>query len=91
MYEKFFAEKELIPEGNLIEMKYEDFIRDPFAHLQKIYQTFNLSGFNENVENFNAYLYSQQNFQTNIHTLSDDLRQEIASRWRFTIEQWGYS
>ncbi|MGC9781349.1 MAG: sulfotransferase [Candidatus Heimdallarchaeota archaeon] len=90
MYEKFFAEKEFIPVDNLIEIRYEDFIQDPYIHLQKIYKKFNFSDFEKNTENFKSYLITQQNFKINIHNIDDNLKQEIANRWQFTINKWGY-
>lgn len=91
MFEKFFKEKDLIPKGNLIEIKYEDFIQEPFNILREIYLKLNLSGFDSAEDNFNSYLDTQKNFQKNIHEVDDDLRQEITHRWQMTIDKWGYN
>ena len=91
MYQKFFAEKDLIPEGNLIEIRYEDFVQNPYNKLKEIYQKFNLLGFTKSSENFKSYLVTQHNFQSNVYEISDDLKREIADRWQFTIKKWGYA
>ncbi|MHA1211833.1 MAG: sulfotransferase, partial [Candidatus Heimdallarchaeota archaeon] len=91
MFEKLFKEKDLIPKGNLIEIKYEDFIQEPFNILREIYLKLNLSGFDSAEDNFDSYLETQKHFQINIHALDDDLRQEISHRWQMTIDKWGYN
>lgn len=91
MFEKFFEEKDLIPHGNLIEIKYEDFIQEPFNILREIYLKLNLSGFDSAEDNFNSYLATQKNFQKNVHEIDDDLWQEISHRWQMTIDKWGYN
>ncbi len=91
MFEKFFKEKDLIPNSNLIEIKYEDFIQEPFNNLREIYLKLNLSGLDSSEDNFKTYLDTQRNFQTNIHELDDDLKQEISQRWQMTTDKWGYS
>ena len=45
MFRKYLKERSLIPEGNLVEVKYEDFIREPIKIIQRIYSELNLDGF----------------------------------------------
>ncbi|NHJ32693.1 MAG: sulfotransferase [Asgard group archaeon] len=91
MFEKFFQEKDLIPEGNLIEVKYEDFIQDPIEGLQDIYQTLNLDGFDESLSSFNSYLDSNKEYKRNEHTLDEETRIKVKERWKLTLEKWGYN
>ncbi|MHA1501186.1 MAG: sulfotransferase family protein [Candidatus Heimdallarchaeota archaeon] len=91
MFEKFFNEKDLIPNGNLVEIKYEDFIQEPFKTIKDIYLKLNLSGFDSAEDNFNSFIDSQKNFRKNIHELDDDVVKKVSHRWRMTIEKWGYT
>ena len=91
MFEKFFQEKDLIPEGNFVEIKYEDFIQDPVRGLNEIYQAISLEGFEESLSNFNSYLDSNKDFKRNEHTLDETLKAEIKDRWNLTFEKWGYN
>ena len=45
MYKKYFKERSLIPKGNLVEIKYEDFIQKPLENVEKIYTTLGLEDF----------------------------------------------
>ncbi|MCC8174658.1 MAG: sulfotransferase, partial [Odoribacter sp.] len=47
LYAKYEKDKDLIPEGNLIEIKFEDFEKDALGMTKKIYETLNIPGFKE--------------------------------------------
>ena len=47
LYQQYEADKHLIPEGNLIEVKFEDFEADALGMTRKIYETLGLPGWNE--------------------------------------------
>lgn len=91
MFIKYFAEKDLIPDGNLIEVKYEDFVENPIQGLQAIYQSLDLKYFEESNENFNSYLESVKGYKKNKHELDETVIEKISSRWQFTVQRWGYS
>jgi hypothetical protein len=91
MFEKFFQEKNLIPKGNLVEVRYEDFIQDPVKGLKEIYQTISLDGFEETLSSFNSYLNSNKTYKRNKFTLDETLRLKIKERWNLTLEKWGYN
>ncbi|RLI63063.1 MAG: hypothetical protein DRO63_08865, partial [Candidatus Gerdarchaeota archaeon] len=90
MFQRFFMEKQLIPKGNLIEIKYETFIQNPLQGLEQIYSGLNLQGFEKVKDHFQHYVAAQKNYQRNVHTLDKELEQEIATRWKFTLERLGY-
>ncbi len=90
MYERYFQERHLIPEGNLVEVRYEDFVREPLPEMQRIYQRLDLPGFEEARAAFHAHIAAQRDYEANVHVLNPPLKEEIAARWRFTLEHWGY-
>jgi len=45
LFYKYEEQKHLIPEGNLVEVKFEDFEQDAFAMTEDIYKKLNLPGF----------------------------------------------
>ncbi len=90
MFKKFFKEKDKVSKGNLIEVKYEDFIKDPLKELERIYQELGLPGFEEYQEAFINYIASQSNFETHEYHIEEHIKKKIYSNWKFTIEKWGY-
>ena len=88
---KFFAEKQLIPKSNLIEIKYEDLIDDYINVLEQIYEQFNLSGFNWKKAKFTRYATAKSKYKNNQYYLSQEDKDKVAKNWGFAIDRWQYS
>ncbi len=90
MYQTYFKDKVLIPQQNLVEIKYEDFITDPLSHLEKIYSGIQLEGFDDARPFIKKELETYNNYQRNEFTLSKKLETKIAERWKFAFNEFGY-
>jgi hypothetical protein len=90
MYRKYFKEKSLIPNGNLVEVRYEDFIVQPFCETRRIYEDLNLPGFDSASRKFQAYILSQSEIRSATYTITDKIRDRIYSRWSFIFDNFGY-
>ncbi|NHJ86283.1 MAG: sulfotransferase [Asgard group archaeon] len=91
MFERYFVDKELIPENNLYELKYEDFVQNPMIFLEDIYAQFSFKDFNAAKINFTSYLKAQKSYQKNKYSLDENFKNEIFKRWHSTFERWGYN
>jgi hypothetical protein len=91
IHEKYFAEKTLIPSGNLIEVKYENFIADPLKQLANIYRAINLENFEVAKAHFEEELKSYSDYSKNKFTLSSELAEKISERFDFAFREFGYS
>ena len=88
---KFLEDKTLIPEGNLVEIKYEELDREPLAQLRKIYETLSLPGFEEAEPSFRAYLDSISGYQKLAHkTVDPTAAAKINEQWGFVFDALGY-
>jgi len=90
LYNKYLKERKLIPNGNLTETKYEDFIQNPILELKKIYATLNLDGFNKSKKVLKKYVESQKNFKVSNYKMDDTVKEKIYKKWKFTFEEFGY-
>ncbi|HEY48579.1 MAG TPA: sulfotransferase [Dehalococcoidia bacterium] len=91
LMQKFLADKVLIPEGNLVEVKYEELDKEPLAQLRKIYETLSLPGFDEAEPAFRAYLDSIAGYQKLSHKTVDTAAiEKINERWGFVFDALGY-
>jgi len=90
IHEKYFSEINLIPGGNLVEVRYEDFVADPLNRFEKIYKSLSLDGFENAKPFFEEELKSYANYSKNKFTLNDELADKIAERFRFVFEKFGY-
>ena len=90
IYKKYFIEKKIIPEGNFIEVKYEDFISNPLKEMKNIYESLDIVDFRDSERSFNAYILSQSKVKLRNYILNDDLKDKIYSRWGFVFNEFGY-
>lgn len=91
MYEKYEADKKLIPAGNLIEVKFEDFETDAMGITQRIYDTLNLPGFKEAEPAIKAYLDKKKGYKKNQYQYDPRTVQLVEQNWKFALDQWGYT
>ena len=90
MIQKYITEREFIPKENLIEVRYEDFITQPFQEMKSIYETFQLEGFQDAAPAFRTYVHSQQSVKKDHYTINEELKQRIEQKWGFAIKEFGY-
>jgi hypothetical protein len=91
MYDAFFEERVLIPDGRLHEVSFEDLEKDPVGQMKRIYDHLDVPGFGAMQPSLQRYLGSTVNYCKNTYPeLSSSLRTEIAQAWRRSFEQWGY-
>jgi hypothetical protein len=63
MINRYFEERKLIPEENLIEIRFEDFKKDIPGNLAMIYTKLGIDGFDENRDKLSGYLESQKSYR----------------------------
>ena len=90
MYQKLQQERSLIPEENIIDIKYEDFIKDPMSHIERVYKDLKIDGFKEYKESFENYIKSQATYKPNNHKIKDDIIRKVNENWDFVREMHGY-
>jgi len=90
LIKKFWAEKDLIPPANLVEVRFENLTTDPLAQLRRIYGALNLPGFDAASSDFKQYIAAQAGYRKNTYALDRDTIKKISRRWRIFIEAWGY-
>jgi hypothetical protein len=84
-------QKDLIPAGNLFEIRYEDLVRDPLESMQAIYRQLDLGEFDRVRPMFEAYLAGQRGYKTNRFSVSPETRAEISRRWAEFMHEYGYA
>lgn len=91
MYDAYFADRALVPPGQLVEIAYEDLERDRMGQLEGIYELLNMGDFQAVRPELEQYLASIASYQKNHHPrLDEPTRQRIAQAWSRSFEEWGY-
>ena len=91
LYYKFEEEKQLIPEGNLFEVKFEDFESDPFAMTQEIYTKLNIPNFENSKEEIEKYLGKKKGYKKNSYKYDDRTVKIVNENWKMALDNWGYT
>lgn len=91
MYEVYFEERKLIPEGNLVEVRFEELEKDPLGQVRRVYEVLALPAFDRVEAALRRYIDSIMGYQKNkFSELSSALRDRIAHEWRLSFDEWGY-
>ena len=91
LYHKYEADKQCIPDGNLIEVKFEDFEADAYGKTEEIYQKLGLTGWDEAKTAIEQYVGSKKGYKKNKYQYEDRTRKLVEENWQFALEQWGYN
>jgi omega-hydroxy-beta-dihydromenaquinone-9 sulfotransferase len=92
MYEAFFEERSLIPDGRFHELSFEELEKDPVGQVRRIYDQLGLSGFDAMRPALERYVASQVHYRKNTYSdLPPSLRHEVGRAWRRNFEEWGYA
>ena len=89
LYHKYEADKHLIPEGNLIEVKFEDFEADALGMTRQIYQTLGLPGWEEARTAIEQYVGSKKGYKKNKYQYDPRTRELVEKHWKFALDDWG--
>jgi len=87
----FFEQKEQIKTDRFVEVRYEDLIRDPMKHIQRIYETLKIPGFETATSAMMKYLDRQSEYKTNVYSIDQRIVQHVERNWKLTIDRWRYA
>ena len=79
-----------LPANSFVEIRFEDFETNPIGEIEKIYQTLELPGFEQNLHCFKSYLSDIKGYQKNRYSFDPKIIELIESRWQPFINQWDY-
>jgi hypothetical protein len=90
MYDRYYEDIELIPERNLVDVRFEDLKENPIAELEKIYSNLEIEGIDKLRERVKPYLDSVAGYIPSKYKMSKKEKTRIYSFWNKTIDKWGY-
>ena len=83
-------ERDLIPPGHLIEIRYEDLDAHPMARLEEIYKTLGLGDFEAVRPLLDRYLESLGSYEKNRFEYPPEVINTVNDNWGFAFEAFGY-
>ena len=90
MMETVIKDLSQLPEGEFIEIKYEDLEERPLAELENTYNRLGLSGFEEAEPFFEKYLQGIRGYTKNQYSQDSAEIELIKGHWKRFIDHYGY-
>ncbi len=91
IYDAYLQEKELIPPGHLIEVRYEDLVKDKLGWIEKIHRELDLPDFEATRPKLENYLKSISNYKKNNHKpIAQEIKQRLQKEWGKYFDLFGY-
>jgi hypothetical protein len=91
MYECFEQDREQVPAGHLIDMRYEDLVADPVGQMREAYQKLALGKFDEVEPAILRHTMKTRDYRTNKYTLPADVADRVRGRWAPYFQRYGYN
>ena len=91
MYASFHAARPTVPEGSLLDIRYEDLVEDPVETLRTVYQELDLGEFEPLETPLRQWVNEHhRGYKANQHQLSDEDYQWIRREWSDYFVRYGY-
>lgn len=91
MYDAFFEQRELIPDGQYCDVAFEDLEADKIGQVSRIYKQLSLPGFEDLEPRLRHYVESISDYEKNKYpTLPERMRRRIAEVWCSGFKTWEY-
>ena len=90
LYRKYETEKLLIPAGNLVEVRFEDFEHDPLGMAESIYKALALPGFDKARPAMARHVDAHKSFRKNKYSYAPETIRIVEENWGQALQQWNY-
>jgi len=88
--EDYEADRHLIPEGRLVELRYEDFVKDPVSTMRDIYRRLDIEGFDQAEGPMREFVGERKEHRVSRYELPEKLKRKVIDRLKPYIGRFGY-
>ena len=88
--EAYEQDRKLIPEDRLVELRYEDLVKDPIGIMRDIYAKLGIGDFSEAEGPMRTYLEAQKEHRVSEYEMPPELKRKIVARLSPYIDRFGY-
>ena len=88
--EDYEEDKHLIPKDRLVELRYEDFVKDPVASMRDIYRRLDIPGFAQAEAPMREFLAERSEHKVSRYDLPLPLKRKVVERLKPYIDRFGY-
>jgi hypothetical protein len=91
MYARFEQDRERVPPGRLIDVRYEELVADPVGQLRQIYEQLELGDFAQAEPAVSHYARQMREYRKNEYVLAPELADRVRHRWAPYFQRYGYA
>jgi hypothetical protein len=91
MYECFEQDRELVPPGRLIDVRYEELVRDQVGQMRSVYEQLELGNFSEVEQALRLRTQKTRDYRPNEYTLPPEVADRVRGRWAPYFQRYGYN
>jgi hypothetical protein len=88
--EDYEADRHLIPKDRLVELRYEDFVKDPVASMRDIYRRLDIPNFDQAEAPMREFLAERSEHKVSRYDMPADLKRKVIDRLKPYIDRFGY-
>ncbi|MBQ1277972.1 MAG: sulfotransferase, partial [Thermoguttaceae bacterium] len=88
MYDAFFQDVNLIPQGSFCEISYDELVAAPVETLERIYAELGIDGFDGRRAAFEEFASTQKKYQKNKFELAPEIKETISRRWKAYFDRY---
>jgi hypothetical protein len=86
----YLDQRSMIPDNQLIEIRFEDFVEAPLNQLFLIYEQLRIDRFQDALPHFRSFLASQTEESCSSYEYDDYIIDWLNREWTFAFDQWNY-
>lgn len=86
----YLRQRKTVPDGQLTEVRFNDFVSNPIQELSGIYNDLSIPNFDFAHDRFNSFLSQKTEGKSTSYDYHDEHIDELNKKWRFAFEEWNY-
>lgn len=86
----YYEQKDLISKGHLVEISYENLVKNPLKQVEYIYNELGLLGFEKAKGAISRHIESQKDYKKNIYKFDKETIELVDKNWGFAVKKWDY-
>lgn len=91
LMKRYLEQRTDVPEEQIAEIRFQDFISNPMDQLHAVYQKLELQDFDKAVPHFRTFLESKTEGKSSNYEYENRIVKLINENWKFAFDQWDYS
>jgi len=91
MYECFEQDRDLVPPGRMVDVRYEDLVADQIGQMRAVYKQLDLGDFAEVEHALLQRTEKTRDYRPNKYVLPPEVADRVRGRWAPYFQRYGYN